>query len=111
MSKYGNKSLKIKIKNAYKGILDLFSYEQSGIMRQCIITFVSVVLAVILHFGIYDYCLLSLMIIINFLSEFFNTTIEYTHDELFKDEYSEVAKKACVCVQRMLDTMKAGVNI
>lgn len=94
MSKYGNQSLKIKIKNACAGISDLFSYEQSGIMRQCVITLISVILAVILKFGKYDYCFLFIMIIINFISEFFNTTIEYTHDELFKDEYSNIAKKA-----------------
>ena len=44
----------------------------------------------------------------NSLQDIYNSLINEEH-EITVDH--EVAKKACVCVQRMLDVMKAGVNI
>ena len=44
----------------------------------------------------------------NSLEDIYNSLVNEEH-EITVDP--EVAKKACVCVQRMLDVMKAGVNI
>lgn len=44
----------------------------------------------------------------NSLEDIYNSLVNEEHEITVEPE---VAKKACVCVQRMLDVMKAGVNI
>lgn len=93
MSKYSNKSTIERYKNAFNGIKILFHSEHS-IKRMLFITSIGIITAILLKFNPREYCMLGIIITINFLSEFFNSTIEYTHDEIFKEKYSEIAKKA-----------------
>lgn len=93
MSKFGNQSFINKLFNAING-LKIQITQQSSTKRQIFFTLLFVLLALYLKFSLLEFCLLSIIITIIFLAEFINSTIEYTQDELFGDNYSEIAKKA-----------------
>lgn len=93
MSKYGNQSFKNKFLNALRGFKIQYT-RQSSTKRQLFFASLFVILAIYLKFNLHEFCLLSLIITIIFLSEFINSTIEYMQDTLFGNNYSEIAKNS-----------------
>lgn len=93
MSKYSEKHFLKSFGYAIHGI-KIAVKSQKNITRQFVMACLAVILGILLHFGLLEFCILIVLISMVIVAEMFNSVIEFTIDAVFKNKFSRLAGMA-----------------
>ena len=93
MSKYTSSGFFKSLKNALEGLSVAYK-SQRNYRFHLLAGFVTLLAAILLNFKCIEYCVLILSIGFVIAAEIFNSVIEFTLDQYFKNQYSTMVKMA-----------------